>query len=330
METHKLLMSPQLTVVIPVYNRGLLIEKTVASVLAQDIRPEELEIIIIDDGSTDQTPQIVDELYGDHPQIRIFHIENGGVAQARNFGLEKARGEFLAFLDHDDLWMPQKLRLQCEKMKANPHVGVVYCNWLAVNENGEAMPLIYQHSQQSWWKPKEGKAYPWVLMPHPLEFLRNPILSMSYPLVRSQLLRDIGGFDVEMVPSDDWDLWIRLSQITQFAYVPQVLAHYVHHDNQQHNDLRKAYLSWLALCRKHPVKSLKHPYVWLKQRIFIRLCHAFLLYLQAEEAVVQGDKLSLFVCALKSAWLRPDTMIYSRWRRLFKRALKGGSSEAAV
>jgi glycosyltransferase involved in cell wall biosynthesis len=330
METYKLSMSPQISVVIPVYNRGSLIEKTVASVLAQDIKPHEFEIIIVDDGSTDRTPQILDELYGDHPQIRLFHIENGGVAKARNFGLKQARGEFLAFLDHDDLWMPEKLRLQREKMEAHPHVGVVYCNWLAVDEKGEAMPLIFQHSQQSWWKPKEGEAYPWVLMPHPLEFLRNPILSMSYPLIRTQLLRDINGFDVEMVPSDDWDLWIRLSKITHFVFVPQVLAHYVHHDNQQHNDLKKAYFSWLALCRKHQVNVLKHPYVWLKQRVFVRLCHAFLLYLEAEEALGRGDKLSMIICALKSAWLRPDTMIYSRWRRLFMRAFKSRAGEATA
>lgn len=89
--------SPQISVIIPVYNRGALVETTVASALAQDLRPEEFEILLVDDGSTDDTWQILNALYAHHPQIRLFHLENGGVARARNFGLKQARGEFIAY-----------------------------------------------------------------------------------------------------------------------------------------------------------------------------------------------------------------------------------------
>jgi glycosyltransferase involved in cell wall biosynthesis len=312
---------PQISVIIPVYNRGPLIEKTVVSALNQDVAPETVEILLVDDGSSRETAQILDELAAKHPQIRVFHLPNGGVARARNFGLEQARGEFTAFLDHDDLWLPEKLRLQLEIMRQNPDVGVVYCDWLAVDEAGAPMPLILQHSQQSWWHPRRGNAYPWILMPHPRQFLRNPILSMSFPLIKTALLRRIGGFDARTVPSDDWDLWIRLARITQFDWVPQVLVHYVHHDAQQHNDQRRALRSWLAICRKHRVSARHYPYLWLKMRWFERLSRALLLHAEAEIALENGDRADVVKLALRAGFWRPDTLIYHRWRRLLRRAL---------
>ncbi len=306
------------SVVIPVHNRGALVQATVDSVLAQDLPPEEFEIIVVNDGSTDDTFAVL-QLYDDNPRVRLFHIENGGVARARNFGLAQARGEFIAFLDHDDLWMPDKLRLQLAKMR-NPRVGVVYCDWLAVDEAGSPMPRVFQHSQQRWWRPQQGRTFPWVFMPHFLEMPRNPILSMSYPLVRAQLLRDVGGFDPDMVPSDDWDLWIRLARVTRFAFVPRVLAHYVHHSGQQHTDMERAYKSWLAICGKHPLSPGEHPFVWLKQRWFARYCRALLLYEEANSALLAGNMRAISRLYARAFVLRPDVALYRRWLRLLQRA----------
>ena len=114
---------PLVSVVIPTYNRGALIAQTIESVLAQDLPPESVEIIIVDDGSTDETFDILQRLYSSHGQVRLFQTSNGGVAAARNFGVEQARGEFIAFLDHDDLWLPQKLRLQLERIQNDVKVG---------------------------------------------------------------------------------------------------------------------------------------------------------------------------------------------------------------
>jgi glycosyltransferase involved in cell wall biosynthesis len=314
--------NPQISVVIPTYNRGALIEKTVASVLAQDLPPEEVEVLIVDDGSTDDTWDVLQQLYGENPRIRLFHLENGGVARARNFGLQEARGEFIAYLDHDDLWLPQKLRLQRDKMQKNPRVGLVYCNWLAVDEENQPMPKILQLTQHAWWRPKQGQAFPWILMPHPLEFLRNPISSMSFPLLRTQIVRDLGGFDPQTVPSDDWDLWIRLAKISRFAYVPRVLAHYVHHSGQQHMDLAKAYQSWLAICAKHPVSARKHLFLWAKQQWFKRYCYALLHYTDAKEALFDGKYLSVLLHFVQAVLIRPDVIIYRRWIYLFLRAAR--------
>jgi len=317
-------MPPSLSVsvVVPTYNRGEKIRATLDSALAQDLPPDEVEVLVVDDGSTDDTFAMLERFYGDNPRVRLFSIPNGGVANARNFGLEHARGEFIAFLDHDDLWLPEKLQLQRERMRKSADIGVVYCDWLAVDEAGKPMPHLFQHSQQWWWRAKQGQIFPWILMPHPLEMLRNPILSMSYPLIRTELLRRIGGFDAGMVPSDDWDLWIRLAHITRFAWVPRVLAHYVHHVGQQHADMKRAYESWLRIVAQHGASPAKYPFVWLKQESFKRFCRAQLNHIAAKEALFRRDYSQLARLYAHSLWLRPDAVIYKRWLLLWGRAAK--------
>lgn len=308
------------SVVIPVYNRGALIERTVQSVLDQTLAASNVEIIVVDDGSTDGTFAILERLYGGHGQVRLFQIPNGGVAGARNVGLERARGEWIAFLDHDDIWLPRKLKSQLEVARQTG-TGVVHCDWRAVDENGDAMPALFQISEQQWWRGASGGVYPWVCMPHPTQFLRNPIISMSVPLIQTELLRKAGGFDAALVPSDDWDLWIRLSQMTNWAFVSQILVHYVCHENQQHRDNAVAYRSWLRLCRKHPVSARRFPFVWLKQQLLVRYCRAFGYWPAAQSAARAGQLSRLWMWTVRALWQRPDILLTHRWRRLWREAL---------
>lgn len=314
-----------ISVVIPAYNRGAAIQKTVDSALAQDLPAEEFEIIVVDDGSTDDTFSILQSLYGDNPRVRLFSIPNAGVAGARNFGLEKARGEFVAFLDHDDLWLPAKLRLQLQEMERDAGVGLVHGNWLGVDENGEAMPPPFQMTQQDWWSGKSGHAYPWIWGVAPRRIPRNPIISMTVPLMRTELVRQIGGFDAAMVPSDDWDLWIRLSHLTRFAYVSQPVAHYVFHQTQQHQNFEVACRSWLDLMDKHPVSFGKHPFVAFKLWCFRRFCPEHLAYIAAKEAVVQKNYFGLLKRWVRALVARPDRAFQKHWIYLFLRAAKGNT-----
>ena len=312
----------RVSVVIPIYNRGALIEQTIESVLAQDLSPEAVEVIVVDDGSTDETGAFLDARYGDNPRVRVFHIPNGGVARARNFGLEQARGEFIAFLDHDDLWLPQKLRLQLERIESEAKVGVVYSSWVAVDETGAEMPPVIQFQRQWWWRPHNGRAYPWVLLPHPLQFVRNPIVSMSVPLIRTQLLREVGGFDARTVPSDDWDLWVRLSKICEFACVNQELVRYVHHDGQQHKRMKTAYASALVILRKHRARWSRRPWLRFKQWAYRRTCFALTYHAQAEIAAEQKKLGRLLWLAIKATIQRPETPLMRRWHRLFAEVWK--------
>ncbi len=224
-------MQPSISVVIPTYNRGAAIALTLDSALQQDFAPESVEIIVVDDGSTDDTFAFLREKYGKYPRVHLFSTTNGGVARARNFGLEKARGEFIAYLDHDDLWLPQKLTRQFDELSRHEKAGVVYCRWHEVNE-ADGNPQNAPIQKPSRKAMPTGKIFS-SLMDH------NFILSMTIPMIRTRYLREIGGFDPRFVPCDDWDIWLKLSQKCEFIFCEDILAIYVRHPSQQSSSLMK-------------------------------------------------------------------------------------------
>lgn len=240
------ILTPSVSVVIPVYNRGALAGPTVDSALEQDLPPDEVEIILVDDGSTDDTFSVLQRLYGQNPRVRLFSTPNGGVARARNFGLEKAQGEFIAFLDHDDLWLPEKLRLQREVLRAHPEAGVAYCLWRNVDEQGRDIGRSSILSHEEWKHLPTGDIF-LRLMHH------NFIISMTIPMMRTALVREVGGFDPEIVPCDDWDLWIRMARRAHFEAVREILAIYQHHGGQQSLSEEKM----LQATRRVLVKNIK-------------------------------------------------------------------------
>ena len=115
--------TPRVSVVIPTYNYGHLLEQSLESVFAQTYK--DYEVILVDDGSTDDTPGIAARYEG---RIRYFRKENGGPSSARNEGIRQARGPLIAFLDSDDLWLPHKLAVQTAFADAHPEYGLVYCD----------------------------------------------------------------------------------------------------------------------------------------------------------------------------------------------------------
>ena len=124
------------SVIIPAYNRAHYIREAIESALQQSHRP--LEIIVVDDGSTDETPQIL-ATYSE--PVRVFRQVNQGVAAARNLGVSHARGEYVAFLDSDDLWHPEKLEKQIERFEADPELGLVHCGMETFNDAGEVLEV---------------------------------------------------------------------------------------------------------------------------------------------------------------------------------------------
>jgi glycosyltransferase involved in cell wall biosynthesis len=126
--------TPLVSVVIDTYNFGRFIEEAVDSVLAQGFPRQQMEILVVDDGSTDDTVERVAKYGG---RIQYFRKENGGQASAFNFGLARAQGEIVAFLDADDTWLPDKLRRVAEEFERHPEVGMVYHGLHKLNENGE-------------------------------------------------------------------------------------------------------------------------------------------------------------------------------------------------
>ncbi|HSF76318.1 MAG TPA: glycosyltransferase [Microcoleus sp.] len=215
--------SPQVSVVIPAYNCADYVGQAVESVLHQTIA--DWEIIVVDDGSRDHT-RLVLEKYSD--RIRYIYQQNQGVSIARNCGIELARGEFIAFLDADDYFLPNKIAAQLAVFAARPHLGIVHSGWRLVNSIGE--PL------------KEVK--PWQNVPKlDLEmWLRwKPVLP-SAMVFRRHWLERAGGFDPRFPPAEDTDLVLRLALMgCEAEWLQQVTVCYRQHEQSaMHKGLPQA------------------------------------------------------------------------------------------
>ena len=129
------------SVVLPVYNGQAFVGRTLDSALAQSYQP--IEIVVVDDGSTDETADIIEGAAAANSNIRFFRRQNHGIAATRNFGISQAKGKLIAPLDHDDLWHPQKIARQVEMMQASsPAVGLVYCWSVEIDESDLIIPPI--------------------------------------------------------------------------------------------------------------------------------------------------------------------------------------------
>ena len=192
-----------ISVVIPAYNAEKTIKKTIESVLKQTFT--NFEIIIINDGSNDSTLAKIAEIQDE--RIKVFSFPNAGPVISRNRGLEKVSGKYTSFLDHDDLWSPDKLKAQFEALENNPKAAIAY-SWINYIDE-------YDQILRSGLRINvNGNALPQLLLTNFLETASNPLIS-------TQALRDLGGFDKSTEPSDDRDLYLRLAAHYHFVCVPR-------------------------------------------------------------------------------------------------------------
>jgi Glycosyl transferase family 2 len=204
------------SVVIAAYNAAEFIEDTCRSVMRQTYRA--LEIIVVDDGSTDRTSAVVEALAATDPRIRLIRQQNLGVAAARNRAIAAASGEFVAPLDADDLWDPTKIARQVERLQqAGPDAGLVYCWWAWIDVTG----IVLDRSPS------------WRVEGHVLEQLVevNFTGSASVPVFRRSCLEAAGGYDASLRDRgaqgcEDWDLALRIAERHLVVAVPAVLVGY--------------------------------------------------------------------------------------------------------
>ncbi|MBD2464448.1 glycosyltransferase [Oscillatoria sp. FACHB-1407] len=193
---------PLISVVLPVYNGEKTIQRTIESVLKQTF--SDFELLIINDGSSDRTVEIVTQI--NDPRIRLFSYPNSGVSASRNRGIAQATGEFISFIDADDLWTPDKLAAQLNALQTHPDAAVAYSwtDWIDESDR----PL-----RPAGRSTASGKVYEKLL-------LRDFIESGSNVLIRRQALEIVGTFDETLPPTEDWDLWLRLAAQYEFVVVP--------------------------------------------------------------------------------------------------------------
>ena len=198
---------PRVSIVVPSYGHRDFILATLDSVFAQTMN--DYEVIVINDGSPDDTAEIVEPLVR---AGRIIYVEqtNRGTSRARNLGIERARGDYIALLDDDDLWPPDKLAWQTEYLDAHPDVGLI----------GGMLQTIDAHGTPGW------KGTYWPSIDFESLFLENPFLSPGQTLIRADLLKRIGGMDATIWGADDWDLWFRIAKTSRIVMLDRPALYY--------------------------------------------------------------------------------------------------------
>jgi glycosyltransferase involved in cell wall biosynthesis len=244
--------TPLVSVIIPTYNRAHMIAPSLESALAQTLR--EYEIIVVDDGSTDTTRDFLHKAYGN--QIRyIAHPANRGLSAARNTGIEHARGTYIAVLDDDDLWLPEKLALQVDLMKASPDMVLAYCGTMKVDCRGAQLEEI---------KPDmRGHLFAEMLNRN---CLKGPA---SVAIFSREILGESGVFDTGLSSCADWDLWIRLARCGRIDFVDRPLVKYVMHQSNMHSNISGMARDTFAILDKYlPLLKQDNGSVYPGDRIY--------------------------------------------------------------
>jgi glycosyltransferase involved in cell wall biosynthesis len=211
-------MKPVVTVLVDTYNHERFIEEALASVLGQDFPPEQMEILVVDDGSIDRTPEIVRKFA---PRVRLIRKENGGQASAFNAGILEAQGEIVAFLDGDDWWAAGKLTRVVEAMAADPEVGIVGHGFIMVQPDGQGQPEILLEGFRFRADTIEGAH---------LFCRRGSFLGTSRMTIRTGLLRSIGPVPQSLAIQADEYLFTLAAVLAGVQILPKTFTYYRLHD----------------------------------------------------------------------------------------------------
>lgn len=289
--------APVLSIVIPAFNVAPFIEDAVASALGQSFG--DLEVIVIDDGSTDATPDKLRALAirRADPRLRIVRQDNAGLSAARNAGLARARGEFIGFLDGDDIWLPQKAARQIAAMRADPSIGLSFSHSEYLTESGARTGAILL----------AGEASPSL---HDL-IRRNHLGNGSTVIARRACFEEAGVFRAELRSCEDYEMWCRILWMTRYraALTPEPLTLY---------RLRESSLSFnsqkFVENADRAMACLRAAMPNLPQRV-LRAGHAEHYRIAAWKAVSSGRHLEALSLMARALALRP-LLLATDWRAL--------------
>ena len=206
---------PLVSVIVPAYNAEAFIDQALNSVLSQTYT--NIEVLVVDDGSLDQTAEIVKSIAQRDHRVILLQQSNTGVAAARNLAIQKSSGEYIAPIDADDIWYPEKLEKQVQCMlQAEPCVGLVYAWSVFIDEQG--LPTGYSENNQ------EGEVYTALVY-------ENFVGNASTPLIRHACFERVGYYNCKLKENngqglEDWDLYLRIAECYQFLVVREFLIGY--------------------------------------------------------------------------------------------------------
>jgi glycosyltransferase involved in cell wall biosynthesis len=268
---------PKVSVIIPVYNNGKYLTEALESVLHQTYG--DVEIIIVNDGSTDDTGTVIAcYLDKEGSRIRCLHQANRGPAAARNAGMRNARGTYIAFLDADDIWLPQKLEKQVKLIEQNPSLGCVYCDNHFVDDQRNII-LGYEAIREIKLVRGDITA----------DLFDDFFIITSAAIVRAKVLETLGMFNEDLIVGEDYDFFLRLSYAFPVDVIEEkLLERRVHNDSLSRKnpslDVRNDLSTLNTFLKAHPSFHTRY-----RSRVFQRLseCHGTLGYhylLQGERA----------------------------------------------
>lgn len=236
---------PIISVIIPTYNYGRFVERAVNSVLSQSYG--DFEIIIVDDASSDETEDIIAQ-YRD-PRIHyIRHKFNRGLSSSRNSGIMAAKGEYLAFLDSDDTWLPEKIELQINLFNAGSNdLGIVFTG----------TKTYFIETSQTFSLP--SPSYRGLVLKNLLEG-NNLGGGSSSVLIKKKCFDDVGLFDESLRSCEDWDMWIRIAALNySFDFVDQELVILTIHGNNMSIDNKRMIDGYESILSKHFLLYRRYP-----------------------------------------------------------------------
>ncbi len=216
---------PLISVITPTYNRADFLGEAIDSMLAQTY--DHFEMIIVDDGSTDDTRALV-ERYQSDPRIRYFYQENQGQSVARNQGIAASKGQYICFLDSDNAWLPVRLERSIEAFRQNPSADIVYADNITIDEHGQEVGR------------DDMSRYSGRITYH---LLKDNFVSINTCIIRRYCFEAMGGFSPDDRLAEDYGLWLRFSTRYNFRYIPEFWSKYRVMDDQISSDKDKRFWS---------------------------------------------------------------------------------------
>ena len=215
------MISSKVSVVIPTYNYGCFVSEAIDSALGQTHRPE--EIIVVDDGSTDGTEEAVNVFVN---KVKYLKQTNSGVCAARNRGVAESTGEYIAFLDADDIWEPTKIEKQLAKFAEDADIGLVHCGMREFDSETRETLAVHDMGM-------EGSIAEELLL------WERPAMNVSGSaiMISRKAFEDVGGFDPELKCGEDWDLCYRIAMKYKVGFVPEPLVNYRSHGAAAHRNV---------------------------------------------------------------------------------------------
>ena len=276
------------SVIIPAYKAGQYIEETVRAVLAQTHR--HFELIIVDDGSPDDQATVIEALAAEDERIQFIKQENGGVSSARNHGYRLSKGDFLAFLDADDTWLPSNLEKKLAKFASDSEFGLVHSDMAIMDGNSKLTGVI-----------KSGKEG--YILDDLLSWNGTCIPTPSSILVKREVLEKVGAFDLQLSNAADQEFFFRVAKDYKIGRVPEVTWWYRVHDNNMHSNIpvmeRDALLAYQRAEEHQLFKSKK----------FRNLCFSNMYMIMGASWWGDGQsKINGLKYLLKAIWTHPPAI----------------------